>query len=271
MAQSHTANPQLSNDKLAKEIGNIYDKSVSLLSLCLQADPALVHDGKVVSVSSRIDTAVAVAEGDPISTDTDMSVVQTDMIGTKSRNHVILSNEILEDSMESFRLTLLEEVAQSHKRYSDAYIANLIQSAALIPDVNVASTSALTLLDIHAACIAVNFNGILPDLFCSQEVYFALKDKEVEAGLLSEAGSVAGLRWVPVSIGPASASGDLVAFVGDPKDHFVVADHKLRVALDSQSSAANALHDQSSLFSNHRFSVGQYQSVGTGLAKITIV
>ena len=268
MAQSHASNPQLSKDKLAKEIGDIYSKHISLLSLCKQVDPSLVHDGKVVSVSTRIDTALEIAEGDPVG-NTDMTLALAAMAETKSRNSVLLSDEILEDSMESFRLSLLEEVVQSHQRYSDNYILGVAGSSVTIPSTQVASMAALTLSDLHAACVAVSYSGSLPDLFCSQSTYFAFKDLELASGVLSEAGSVCGLRWVPTDA-PASASGDVVALVGDPSRHFVVADNGLQVMLDDQSSTVNSLSDQSVLYSRQRFSLGEYAGAGSGLAKIRI-
>ena len=92
---------------------------------------------------------------------------------------------------------------------------------------------------------------------------------EVASGLLSESGHLLGMTWVPIDLPAASASGDLVLMVGDLSREVAVSDKGLRIAADGESSAANAINDQVSVFSYHRFSLGLWGN-GSSLVRVVI-
>ncbi len=271
MAQSRPNNPQvIQSQRLVDVILDIEDKSPSLLSQCLQVSVEHLSNGVAVSVASQMLDAVEVAEGDPVGQETDVTVSRALMAETKSRNSVACTTEILEDSMESFRESIANEVVASHKRYSDKYIADLLKGSVNVADVNIADASSLALSDISAAASTVRFLGSLPYVYCSVGVYHQLRELESVAGYQSEVGLVNGLVWQPADLGSPSVSGDLVALVGDVSNHLVAADGGLRVNVTTESTAADAVNGLARIYSNHRFAVGEYGS-SVGLSKITLV
>ncbi|MDA8967975.1 hypothetical protein N9F76_01640, partial [bacterium] len=96
MAQSNVNNPELSKQKILDHIVDVNDKSVSIISHCYDAGSSLIHDGAVVRIVSGLDTAVAVAEGELLSADTDVTIAQASMSSYKFGDKVVYSSEAYE-------------------------------------------------------------------------------------------------------------------------------------------------------------------------------
>ncbi|MDB4634657.1 hypothetical protein OAG76_04545 [Rubripirellula sp.] len=270
MALSHTSTTALSSaENLVKDILSINDASQSLKSLCHQVGPDSVNNGSVARIATPLATALSVAEGAALLADTELTFSIADMLPHKYGNKVSYSTEWEQDSVASARQRLAEDIVRSHQRASDAVVLAAVAASADIPINQVADITTMNLDDLLLASAVLRWRGMLANVYCSSNIFNTLKSKELAAGVLSPAGEILGLTWIPCDLPQPTVSGDVVCLVGDIANELVVSDAGLRVNVDAQSSAANAISDQVSVFSYERYSLGAWGD-GGGLTRIEL-
>ncbi len=270
MALDRNSIPQvISSEELVAEILDTNNKYQSLLDFAHNVGNSYTSNGKVARISQPKETAVAVNEGDALSADSDIKYALVNFSNYKFGNISQMSREWYEDTFADARANLASQVVRSHQRASDSAALSVLGGSVDIAEKSVADAASLALGDLIDACSSLSWHGMLPSVYCSAQQYHQLKGLEIASASLSPAGEVLGLTWIPCDLPSASASGDVVCYVGDISRELCVSDKGLRVAIDSESSVANALNGMQNIVSYHRFSLGLWGD-GSSLSKIVL-
>ncbi|MDB4770922.1 hypothetical protein OAG60_02480, partial [bacterium] len=201
MALSHSVTTSVSSaENLVSDILSINDASQSLKTLCHQVGPSAVNNGAVARIATPLATALSVAEGAALLADTELSFAIADLLPHKYGNKVSYSTEWEGDSIKSARLRLAEDIVRSHQRASDAVVLAAVAGSANIPINQVTDVTSMNLDDILLASAILRWRGMLPNVYCSNNIFNTLKSKELAAGVLGPASEILGLTWVPCNI-----------------------------------------------------------------------
>ncbi len=270
MALDRSSNPQVINSEaLVSEILDTSNKYQSLLDFAHNVGPNYTSNGAVARVSQPKPVAVAVAEGAALSVPADAEYALVNFAEYKFGNMTQMSLEWYNDAFNDARANLASQIVRSHQRASDAAVLEVLDGSVNIAEKEVADVASLALSDLLDACSSLQWYGMLPAVYCSSQQYHQFKLLEVSEGLLSPAGEVLGMTWIPVNIPAAASSDDVIAYAGDISRELAVSDKGLRVSLDTESNVANAVNDMQNIVSYHRFALGLWGD-GSALGKIVL-